>query len=460
MPLFAASDLARWTGGRWTQPPARALAGIGTDTRGDLRGRLFVALSGARHDGHDHVAAAFVAGAGAAVVAESRLGTCPLNGPLLVVSDTRRALADLASGHRARLDARFVGITGSAGKTTVKEMTADLLQGAGLTARTRGNWNNDIGLPLSLLEMEADARFGVFELGTNHPGELAPLARILRHQVGLVTTVGVAHAEHFADVAAIAREKGEVLRAVPADGLVVVGARDPYREILCDGVRARVVTVALEGAADYQVRRRPGGQFEVEESATGERAVFSLGLPGAFLVYDAALAVAVARHFGLSWDALVATLAGFRPGKMRGQESHIAGVIFINDAYNANPLSMRAALHALAERATAGSRWLVLGGMGELGACAEIEHRAVGAEAARCGFEGLVAVGPRAAGFIAGAEAAGFPGALVCAADPAEAAAVLRRHVRPGDLVLLKGSRSERIEDVLPAFAAAGGSGE
>ena len=447
MPALSPAALARWCGGRWTCPPP-TLCGVGTDTRADLTGRLFIALRGERHDAHDHLEQAWAAGAAAAVVEAGRV-TGASGRPLLVVPDTRRALADLAAGHRNACPARLVGITGSAGKTTVKELTADLLQSVGPVARTQGNWNNDIGLPLSLLAMDPAARFGVFELGMNHPGELAPLCRILRHQVGVVTTVGVAHAEFFPDVAAIAREKAEVLRALPADGLAVVGADEPQRGLLTDGVRARILTVSVGGQGDYTARRLEGDHFEVTERASGDCICFQAPVPGAFFVFDALLAVAVARHAGAAWADLVAALAAYQPLKLRGQVTLRDGIQFVNDAYNANPLSMRASLSAFAERSVSGRRWLVLGGMGELGLHAVNEHLAVGAQAARLGFDGLIAVGALAQGLADGAASAGFRGALHRCADPAAAARILHAHARAGDAVLLKGSRSERVETVL-----------
>jgi UDP-N-acetylmuramoyl-tripeptide--D-alanyl-D-alanine ligase len=446
---FSPDELARWAGGQWTRLPPADLLGVGTDTRADLRGQLFIALRGQRHDAHDYLAQAVKAGAAAALVEEPRLASLPSDFPLLVVPDTRQALRDLAAGHRGRLDARFIGITGSAGKTTVKELTADLLQAAGPTTRTRGNWNNDIGLPLSLLAMPPGQQFGVFELGTNHPGELAPLCRILRHECGVVTTVGVSHAEFFPDREAIAREKAEVLRAVPADGVVVVGAAEPHRALLCTGVAARVITVALEGDADYRAHRHDGLHFEVRERASGERALFTAPQPGAFFVYDALLAVAVARHYGVAWEPLAAALSAYLPLKLRGQTCVLDGVCFVNDAYNANPLSMGAALQAFAERAVAGRRWLVLGGMGELGDLARAEHLAVGAEITRLGFHGLVVVGALAAWIAEGAVGAGFAGELVKCPHPVAAAAALRARAMAGDAVLLKGSRSERMEEIL-----------
>ena len=454
MPVFRPDDLARWAGGQWLRAPAADLRGVGTDTRADLTGRLFVALRGDRHDAHDFLAQAWAAGAAAAMVDASRAAALPAGGPLLAVPDTRAALAALAAGHRARLPARFIGVTGSAGKTTVKELAADLLATLGSVARTPGNWNNDLGLPLSLLAMKPDCARGVFEVGMNHPGELAPLCRLLRPDIGVVTTVGVAHAEFFPDVDAIAREKGELLRSVPADGLALLGADEACAPILREGVRARITTVSLQRDADYRARRLDAIRFEVRERATGEAAVFSAPQPGDFFVHDALLAIAIARAEGGAWEALAEALAAYRPLKLRGQVLQRGGIQFVNDAYNANPLSMRAALRAFAERATAGHRWLVLGGMGELGAHAAVEHAAVGAEAARLGFHGLVTVGRLGALLADGAAAAGFRGAILRCDTPADAAACLAREARAGDLVLLKGSRSERVEEVLAAWPA------
>ena len=226
--MFEADQLAAWTGGRWTRTPAAAVRSVRHDSSEAGPGVLFLALRGANTDGHRYVDHAFARGAAGAVVEEAFAAGRPDAGPLLVVGDTRRALGDLARGHRARMTGRVVGVTGSVGKTTVKDMAAAVLAAAGPVARTRGNFNNDIGLPLSLLDADPAAAHGVFEIGMNHPGELAALCALLRPAWGLMARVGPVHLEFFADEAAIAGEKATLLRALPADGLAVLAADEPW----------------------------------------------------------------------------------------------------------------------------------------------------------------------------------------------------------------------------------------
>ncbi|HOW97841.1 MAG TPA: UDP-N-acetylmuramoyl-tripeptide--D-alanyl-D-alanine ligase, partial [Kiritimatiellia bacterium] len=391
--------------------------------------------------------------------------TCPAAGtagPVLVVGDTRKALGDLASGYRRTVTARLVGVTGSVGKTTVKEMIADALAQAAPTARTPGNWNNDIGLPLSLLAIEPVHRYAVLEAGTNHPGEIAALCRGMRPDWGVVTAIGQGHLEHFGSVEAVAREKADLLRALPAGGLAFLPRDDAWYELLRAAAPCPVVTVSLEAGADYRGRPDPAGgdRFVVEERETGERAELVSPLPGRHMVANALFAAAVGRRCGLPWAAISAALARYRPPPLRWNRSVVRNVTFINDAYNANPMSMRAALEAFGRMAVAGRRWLVLGGMLELGPGECDLHRQLGRVVAGGPWEGLLAVGPRGAWIVEGTREAGLSAdRSFCCADAGAAARRLDQWARPGDAVLLKASRTERLEKVLESFAAAPGAG-
>ena len=458
MPLFSADALVSWSGGTWIPLPAAPTRGVCADTRRLRAGDLYVAIRGPRFDGHDFIAAAFAAGAGA-VMAESVPAEQP--GPVLVVGDTRKALGDLAAGYRRTLAARVVGVTGSVGKTTVKEMIADALAQAAPTARTPGNWNNDIGLPLSLLAIEPVHRYAVLEAGTNHPGEIAALCRGMRPDWGVVTAVGPGHLEHFRSVEAVAREKADLLRALPAGGLAFLPRDDAWYELLRAAAPCPVVTVSLEAGADYRARPDPAGgeHFVVEERETNERAELVSPLPGRHMVVNALFAAAVGRRSGLSWTSIAAALGRYRPPPLRWNRSVVREVTFINDAYNANPMSMRAALEAFGRMPVGGRRWLVLGGMLELGPGECDLHRQLGGVAASGPWEALLAVGPRGAWIVEGAREAGLSAdRSFCCADAGAAARLLGKWARPGDAVLLKASRTERLERVLEAFAAAAGA--
>jgi UDP-N-acetylmuramoyl-tripeptide--D-alanyl-D-alanine ligase len=349
----------------------------------------------------------------------------------------------------------MVGITGSVGKTTVKELTAAMLAPLGSTAFTRGNWNNDLGLPLSLLEMGAADRFGVFEMGMNHPGELDPLCRLLAPAWGIMTPVGLAHSEAFACERDIVTEKASLFRALPEQGGAVLSRDQKWYAELAAEAGCPVVTTSLAGDADFRGRVVAPGRFEVTEAATSETASFDIPAPGRFMVENALLAIALARRLGGSWDALGAALAAYRPMPMRWEESSVGGARVINDAYNANPMSMRASADALAALTGGGRKWLVLAGMFELGSAEEAEHVELGRYLAGGPWAGLLVVG-RLGGLIAdGAEAAGLaPARVVRCGNHEEAAESLRAMVQAGDVVLLKGSRGEHLEHILEHFPA------
>ncbi len=450
MPELAPLDLARWSGGAWSVIPAGPLRGAAIDTRALKPGELFVALRGEHGDGHDHLGAALKAGAGAALV---RRDIHCEGLPLLHVEDPKSALQALAAGCRATSRAHFTAVTGSTGKTTVKEMLADVLSMRAPTARTRGNWNNDIGLPLSLLGLEPEHRYGVFEVGMNHPGELEPLCTLLRPQAGIVTSVGPVHIEFFENEEAIAREKAAVVRAVGADGVVVLPADDPWFEVLRREVKGRLLTTSLRGPADYQAVPGSGLSFHVREASSGETADFKAPLPGDFILHDALLAIALGRQQGLPWEALVQAIADYHPIGFRWHQEQLDGVLVINDAYNANPMSMRAALQAFSRTPVTGRRWLVLGSMREMGRHARAGHLALGQEIAQGAWAGLLALGREGAWLAEGAQASGWTAerARVCG-SAAEAADMLRAQVRAGDAVLLKASRGERLEDVVKVW--------
>jgi len=445
--MLDARQAAAWCGGEWTRVPEHSLTAVTQDTRALPRGALFVALPGEHRDGHDFVAAAFAAGAGGALVRRDRAADCSAAGPLLLVDDPLRALTALAAGRRARWNGIAIGITGSVGKTTVKELLADGLARRAPTARNPGNWNNHIGLPLSLLRLESAQRYGVFELGMNHPGELAPLAALLQPRHAVLTRVGPVHIEHFPSEIAIAVEKAELLRALPPSGWAVLAADEPWFAELAAAAPCRVVTVALDGAADFMGAREPDGALLVREP-DGARERYALSAPGEPLRRNALRAIAAARLLDVPAADIRAALADFRLPEQRGGETELDGVRWINDAYNANPISLRAALETLAARPVAGRRWAALGGMHELGDREAAAHEELGRFAADLPLAGIVALGAKARRLAAAANER-RPGCAVAAADAAAAAAWLRERIRPGDAVLLKGSRAERVEDVL-----------
>jgi UDP-N-acetylmuramoyl-tripeptide--D-alanyl-D-alanine ligase len=453
--MWEPEDLARWSGGHWLHGHPVSVTGIGMDSRTIQPGEVFIALRGAT-DGHDYLGAAVARGASSVIVEDiTRAAGLPV--PVLVVPDTRRALMDLAAGYRGTLTCRMVAVTGSVGKTTVKELIADMLHHVGETARTRGNWNNDIGMPLSLLAARPETAYGVFEVGMNHPGELDPLCAVLQPDIAVVTCIGPVHIEHFSDgLEGIAREKGAVYRGLNRSGVAILNADDAYADRLraeADG--NRMVTVSGRHDADYRYTRThpEQGLFEVRDARAGVTVTCTAALPGDYFVLDAVLAAATARELGVAWPVIQHAIQHYRPLSMRWNRHLERGVHIVNDAYNANPVSMRAAIQAFLEEPVSGARWLVLGGMRELGADEERIHRELGLFiAARPGVR-LVTVGARGAWIAAGARASGGSAeSLVEAADAEAAAGVLHARVKAGDAVLFKGSRGEAVEQVWQAW--------
>lgn len=450
---------AQWCRGAWRpRPPPAPLRGLGTDSRQVRSGDLFFALKGEKADGHEFLAAVAAAGASAVVRADYPLERLPAGGFFLRVDDGLAALGRFAAGYRATLPARIVGVTGSVAKTTTKELIADLLAATGKTARTAGNFNNEIGLPLSVAGIGRDCAFAVIEAGISHPGEMAPLRDILRPDLAVVTALGPAHIEFFGSERAIAEEKAVLLEQLPAGGFAVLDADDEQFAVLRARSSAPVVTCSLRRReADYTGDLQADGRLWVCERATSETATLPVPPPGGFMAENVLRAVAVARKCGVAWPAIAAALAQFRPVGMRWAVEEIRGWTAVNDAYNANPLSMRAALRAFAHRPASGRKYLALGAMLEQGAAADAAHAALGREVAAGGWAGVAVVAGAdetvragAQALVAGLQAAGWPADRRCAAaGPAEAAAWLHGRLQPGDALLLKASRGVAIERVL-----------
>lgn len=460
MKYFDPSELAAWTAGEWRGTPPDRIAGVSNDSRSILPGELYVALQGDRLDGHQFIDGARLRSASAVLIDRSYAGEAEQTIPMLLVDDTRQALTDMARGHRARCSAEMVGLTGSVGKSSVKEMAADMLSHLGPVARTHGNWNNHIGLPLSLLRMTPSDRFGVFEVGMNHPGELAPLCDLLQPERAILTPIGPVHIEYFESVDAIAEEKAALLDVVPETGQAFLSLDDPWYEQLRAHVRSRVVRLSLESPeADYfgEHDRAGGNALTVYERESGESHLYVMPLPGRYVADNALRAIALARECGLAPDIIAHSLAQYRPLPMRWSVERVGDITFINDAYNANPMSMRAAIDAFQEWAVGGAKWVVLAGMFELGAKAEEEHEALGHYVAQFPWAGLITVGALGRQIASGAETVGMQEGtcLIMCNDQQEAAAALASHVSPDDVVLLKASRGEQLEAVMTALAAA-----
>ena len=448
-----ASELALLVGGVVVGNPDAAVTSFSIDSRVLEPGACFVALRGAR-DGHDFVGDAFARGARVALVA--RAVDHPADTALVVVDDPLDALARLAGQVRNRwTDVTVVGITGSAGKTSTKDLTAAALAGGRRVHASFGSFNNEAGLPLTLLGAPSGTEVVVAEMGARFAGNIADLCAIAQPTIGVITHIGLAHAEHLGGRDGIVKTKGELVDALPAVGTAVLNADDPATPALAARTAARVVTVGTAAAADVQIRGlvvdadlRP--RFTIG-SPWGTLEVV-LAMRGAHQAMNAAMGAAVALVVGVDAGTVAAGLAGATTAAWRMQlTTSPGGIVVLNDAYNASPSSMQAALRSLADMPTTGRRVAVLGDMLELGAHAEEEHAAVGTLAATTGVDLLVAVGPHSAVTAAHAERAGI--VVLTAADPDEARALIAAHVRAGDAVLVKASRGVGLESVAEALA-------
>ena len=453
-PCFDAVALAAWCEGQWDPEPPQSVHGITNDTRHLDPGNLYVALKGERFDGHAFVDDAFAAGACGALVDRSS-GLCGTTAHrLLQVDDSADALVALGRGYCSQTDPHLIGITGSVGKTTVKEMIADVLLATMPTARSHGNWNNEIGLPLSLLRMPADTQVGVFELGSNHPGEIRRLTQILRPRWGVVTLIGPAHLEFLGSITGVAEEKADLLRALPSDGMAFLNRDTECYEVLADAAPCPVVTISLAAEADYRcIAYDPARRCATVRDTRADEE-YEIGGAGLTRhdVANAMLASAVARALGVGWDLICRGLADFSSLPMRWEDTEVCGIRMINDAHNANPLSMRASITSFSEIEGRGDHWLLLGDMLEIGVSAADEHVALGGFIARETWGGAILVGLHAADIANGAIAAGFPAdRLFVCEDNAAAAAVVRQYVKPGDALLLKASRGVGLESVVNA---------
>ena len=459
MDATSLQHLAQWASGTLTGGnPAQTVTRVCTDSRSLKAGDLFVALRGEYFDGHAFVAAAAAAGAAAAVVDGAFEGDGAGDFALLRVADTLAALQAIATRYRASLPLRVVALTGSSGKTSTKDFLAAVLGEAFRVVKTEGNLNNHIGLPLTLLRASAADEIGVFELGMNHPGEIAPLAAMAAPEAGVITNIGVAHIEFMGSRTAIAQEKGMLAEALPAAGFLVLGAGDDFSASIARRSTARTILAGI-GRGDVSATILDTG-FEGSRflaRAGGEEAEVILPVPGMHMVENALLALAAGLGFGIPLAVGAQGLAQCRLTKGRLEQKTLGGIHFLDDSYNANPDSMRAALRTLATLPVSGARIAVLGRMGELGAESEHGHRAVGKEVAEAGIDLLLAVGGEEAGWIAAAARQAGAKEVHHVADPEAAATLLAARARPEDLILLKASRSARMERVLdhPAFRPA-----
>ncbi|MGH7167761.1 MAG: UDP-N-acetylmuramoyl-tripeptide--D-alanyl-D-alanine ligase [Nitrospiraceae bacterium] len=469
MSLFTVGEVVEITGarvcsGQDQRRPRVGIRRVCTDSRDVRPGDLFVALKGERFDGHQFVEAAWQRGAiglvvenrsGITSVAKSQASGRPV---LLAVPDTLLAYQQLAAHHRRRFRIPVVAVTGSNGKTTTKDMVAHVLSERWTVLKTEGNLNNRIGVPQTLLGLRPRHHAAVVEMGVDHQGQTTRLAEIARPTIGLITNIGPDHLEFFGTVEASARAKGELLDLLPPDGAAVLNADDAHFGYLASRTRCRVVSFGLSRSAEVRATEvvadpRRGTTFRLTLPGRTRRARVILRAHGAHNLSNALAAAAVGHCLALSGAVIARGLGRFRPATMRSQVRRWGDLRIINDCYNANPASMKAAVDLLMHLGVGGRTIAVLGDMLELGPESPALHREVGAYLAERRVGYLIACGMLGRGFADGAREAGMgPDRVREAPDALAAAATLTSMIRAGDVILVKGSRGMRMERVIEAL--------
>jgi len=439
--------------------PEVTVGRVCSDSRQARAGDLFFALAGDRFDGHDFLPEVARKGAAAVVVARDKV---PANLPcaVIAVDDPRRALGRLAAAYRADFDLPVVAVGGSNGKTTTKELLAAVLRQKLRTLWSEASFNNDIGVPLTLLNLEKTHQAAVLEVGTNHPGELAPLVRMVRPGLGVITSIGREHLEFFGDLAGVVEEEGWLAELLPANGKLFLNGDSEWSGRIAGRTRATVVRAGLGEGNDWRATGlrldEQGVRFRVEAPRAEYSGEYRINLAGRHQVVNALFALAVGAELNLPAIDLQNGLAECQPAKMRMQIWNWNGVCVLDDAYNANADSMLAALETLKEMPCAGRRVAVLGDMAELGAHARAGHEEAGRRAAELGVDELFVVGAMA-GITANAARAAGAKAVGEFTDIEAAAGAVKRFLKAGDVMLLKASRAARLERLAEALKAPGG---
>lgn len=460
LPLTA-KEVAELCGGRLAEGDADALAtGVSIDTRTLRPGDLFVPLAGRHVDGHAFLKDALARGA--AVVLAREGADAPGDAPVVRVHDPATALARLAAAVRLRLGATVVAITGSSGKTVTKDFASAVARAGFRTAASEASFNNEIGVPLTILAAGSETEVLVAEVGSRGIGHIAALMPVVRPDIGVVTNVGIAHLGMFGTEENIAKAKGELVEALSPEGTAILNADVPAVAAMASRTRASVLTFGVSGGADVRAERiaaDDGARASFVLALPGGEAPVRLTVPGEHMVSNALAAAAVGWRLGLAPGTIAEALGAARGPAWRMEVADApGGWRVVNDAYNANPASMAAALRTLAAMGRGRRTWAVLGAMAELGRAAGAEHDRVGRLVARLGVARLVAVGEEARAICRAARLEGMaPEGAATVAGVAEAVALLERELAPGDVVLVKASRAAGLERV--ALAIGGGEG-
>jgi UDP-N-acetylmuramoyl-tripeptide--D-alanyl-D-alanine ligase len=458
--LWSQAELTAAFGAAPSARLSAAVSGVSIDSRTLEAGDLFIAIKGEAHDGHDHVARAFEAGASAAVVSRDRADRLAAVGPVFAVDDTLKAMERLGIAARARSRARIVAVTGSVGKTTVKEMLRAMLSACGATHASAHSYNNHWGVPLTLARMPPTARYGVFEIGMNHAGEIAPLARMARPHTALVTTIAPVHVEHLGSIEAIADAKAEIFLGLEPGGAAALNRDAPQFERLAKAAEARGARVLSFGrGADCDARlievEAVDGGSRMRTRVLGRELAFVLGAPGVHMAENALGALLAAEVLGADLDACAAALERFSPQRGRGARFSVATpdgpATIIDESYNANPASMRAALALLAaaKPGPKGRRIAVIGDMLELGPKARAMHAELAPDLSANCVDLLFGAGPLTRALYDAAPASMRAAWAERSNDLTDEVA---RALRGGDIAMVKGSNGSRMGPLVAAL--------
>jgi UDP-N-acetylmuramoyl-tripeptide--D-alanyl-D-alanine ligase len=437
---------------------------ISTDSRKVERGSLFVAIEGENFDGHKFLACAFEQGAWAALVEEKKIESGAKRWPLVITQgNTRKALGELARAYRKQFDLNAIAVAGSNGKTSTKELVAAVVRQKLECVWSEASFNNDIGVPLTLLKLERRHRAGIFEAGTNHPGELRPLLEMIAPNIGIITSIGREHLEHFGSIDGVLEEEGALAEILPGNGLLILNNESYGARQLMQRSRARVVTVGQSLESQWRIREAQasgtGMRFQMESQFSEYSGEYRINLWGMHQVINAAYAIVVGKELGLGRAEIQRGLDSSCASKMRLELKRIDSFLVLDDAYNANADSMRAAIETLEQFPCDGRRIAVLGDMAELGATANEAHEEIGRRAAEGGIDWLMAVGQRSEITGSAARRAGLKN-VVEIRDVDQAGEALKDVVQAGDIVLVKASRSSRLERVVEFLKNHFGEGE
>jgi UDP-N-acetylmuramoyl-tripeptide--D-alanyl-D-alanine ligase len=432
--------------------PAALIRRVNTDSRAVQPGDLFVALAGERHDGHKFLPEVIQKGVAAVMAETSKVPTDQLKCAVVAVENTRKALGQVAARYRGDFSMPAVAVGGSNGKTTTKELLASVLRQKLNALWSEASFNNDIGVPLTLLRLEKQHQAALLEVGTNHPGELAPLVKMVKPKFGVITNIGREHLEFFGDVAGVAQEEGTLAELLPDGGALFINGDNEWAAPIIRRTRARAVRVGVTEQNDWRAGNirtdKQGACFRVTAPQNQFSGDYRINLLGRHQVTNALLAMAVGAELGLSRAEIERGLAECQPPRMRMQLWESNGVRVLDDAYNANADSMLAALQTLQDIPCKGRRVAVLGDMAELGAHSEAAHVEVGRCAAESGVGQLFAVGQMAPVMARAAREAGLNRVFEFL-DVEAAAPAVKSFVKAGDVVLLKASRATHLERIV-----------